>query len=117
MADLIKHNPVAETARSIMLEMAGATREQEMWERRFQYLCRVFEPDKRFVDQNGKWGLRDFLAYAGDVCGFTKGTEGCAHNQSGKREEGLTMTDFERDPALVNGANLRCHRPAGFDPA
>jgi hypothetical protein len=57
-------------ARPIMLEIAAASREQETWERRFQYLCRVFEPDKRFVDTDGKWGLRDFLAYAGEVCGF-----------------------------------------------
>jgi hypothetical protein len=24
---------------------------------------------------------------------------------------------FGRNPALVNGVNLRCRRPAGFDPA
>ncbi len=58
-------------AQPILLMMAAASREQEMWERRFQYLCRVFEPDKRFIDSDGKWGLRDFLNYAGEICGFS----------------------------------------------
>lgn len=27
------------------------------------------------------------------------------------------LLSFERNPALVNGINLRCCRPSGFDPA
>lgn len=53
----------------IMLEMAEATREQEMWERRFQVLYHS-HPVWRSADNDGCWGLRDFLAYAGQVCGF-----------------------------------------------
>jgi hypothetical protein len=60
-------------ARHIMLEMAAATREQEMWERRFKVLY-ALHPIWRTADNDGSWGLRDFLRYAGEVCGFE--TEG-----------------------------------------
>jgi hypothetical protein len=54
----------------IMLEMAAASREQEKWERRFSDLRRMYAIDRCFEDRDGKWGLRDFLDYAGEVCGF-----------------------------------------------
>lgn len=53
----------------IVLEIAGATREQEMWERRFKVLY-AQHPIWRTADNDGSWGLRDFLRYAGEVCGF-----------------------------------------------
>lgn len=68
--DLIKHKPVVQTARSIILEMAAAAREQEMWERRFRVLY-AQHPIWRSADTDGSWGLRDFLRYAGEVCGFS----------------------------------------------
>ena len=55
---------------TINLEMAQASREQEMWEHRFHELCRVYPVERIFSDSNGRWGLRDFLDYAGSVCGF-----------------------------------------------
>lgn len=54
---------------TIMLEMAAATREQEMWERRFKVLYDT-HPVWRSADTDGSWGLRDFLRYAGEICGF-----------------------------------------------
>jgi hypothetical protein len=55
--------------RHIILEMAAASREQEMWERRFKVLY-AQHPIWRTADNDGSWGLRDFLNYAGEVCGF-----------------------------------------------
>lgn len=57
------------TGRHIILEIAAATREQEMWERRFKVL-HAQHPIWRTADNDGSWGLRDFLNYAGEVCGF-----------------------------------------------
>jgi hypothetical protein len=56
---------------AIHLEIAKADREHEKWERRFGALCQMYAVDRRFVDRDGQWGLRDFLDYAGQVCGFT----------------------------------------------
>jgi hypothetical protein len=53
----------------IMLEMSAASAEQEMWERRFAVLYRS-HPSWRSADNDGSWGLRDFLRYVGQICGF-----------------------------------------------
>lgn len=55
---------------SIILEIAAASREQEVWECRYKALCQMYPIERVFTDGDGKWGLRDFLAYAGEVCGF-----------------------------------------------
>lgn len=54
----------------IMLDIAAASETDEMWKRRWLALCQKYERDPCFVDSNGKWGLRDFLDYAAEVCGF-----------------------------------------------
>jgi hypothetical protein len=66
---------------SIMLEIAEASAEQEMWERRYRALCQMYAIDRCFVDRDGEWGLRDFLSYAASVCGF-------AQTQSGRDDRG-----------------------------
>lgn len=57
------------THRSIILEMAEASAEHEMWERRFYQFCRSY-PSWRTVDGDGSWGLRDLLVYIAHICGF-----------------------------------------------
>lgn len=54
----------------IMLEMAAADEAQQMWERRYRALIQMYERQDCFVDRDGKWGLRSFLDYAGEICGF-----------------------------------------------
>jgi hypothetical protein len=54
----------------IMLEMAAASREQEMWERRYKALCQAYPIERIFADGDGHYGLRDFMDYAAEVCGF-----------------------------------------------
>lgn len=57
-------------SRSIILEVAAADREAQMWERRLGKLRQVYAIDRRFTDADGRWGLRGFLDYAAQVCGF-----------------------------------------------
>lgn len=58
-------------SRSIILQVAAADDEQQMWERRWRALGQMYAPVRPcFVDRNGEWCLRDFLDYAGKVCGF-----------------------------------------------
>lgn len=73
-ADFLANNalttsPDTKGAGTIMLKIAEASREQEMWERRFKVLYHA-HPSWRSADNDGPWGLRDFLRYAGEVCGF-----------------------------------------------
>lgn len=53
----------------IMLEIAEATQEQKMWERRFYQFCKSY-PSWRSADEDGPWGLRDLLVYIAPICGF-----------------------------------------------
>jgi hypothetical protein len=53
-----------------MLEIAAADDAQQMWERRWNALRQIYPIERIFADRDGKWGLRDFLDYAGEVCGF-----------------------------------------------
>lgn len=58
-------------ARSILLEMAEASDEHKKWERRWRALGQMYAREKPcFVDSDGDWCLRDFLDYAGAICGF-----------------------------------------------
>lgn len=98
MSDLIKHKPVVQTARSIILEMAAATREQEMWERRFKVLYHA-HPIWRTADKDGSWGLRDFLRYAGAVCGFTP-------DRSGEADETTKIGSTEGESGLPEGSSI-----------
>jgi hypothetical protein len=61
--------------RAIMLQIAAADDTHRMWERRWQALMALSYHNTRFADQDGEWPLSDFIAYAGEACGFTKGTE------------------------------------------
>jgi hypothetical protein len=54
----------------IILEMAAADNEAQMWERRFAQLRQAFPIKRIFTDSDGRWGLRDFLDYAAQICGF-----------------------------------------------
>jgi hypothetical protein len=58
-------------ARPILLEMAEASDEHKKWERRWRALGQMYAREKPcFVDSDGDWCLRDFLDYAGAICGF-----------------------------------------------
>lgn len=59
------------SAPSIMLEMASASDEHEMWERRWNALRQMYAIERCFADSDGRWGLRDFLDYAGQACGYS----------------------------------------------
>jgi len=59
-----------ETSRPIMLEIAAASNEHEMWERRYFALCQMYPIERVFADRDGKWGLRDFLTYVHKAMGF-----------------------------------------------
>jgi hypothetical protein len=54
----------------IMLQIAAATEEQAMWERRWLALQQMYARERCFVDRDGHWGLRCFLDYVGQICGF-----------------------------------------------
>ena len=57
---------------SIVLEIARASDEHELWALRFEKLKRVYPIERIFHDDGGKWGLRDFLDYAGLACGWSE---------------------------------------------
>ena len=55
---------------TIMLEIAAADEAHQMWERRWKALLQLYAIERYLVDRDGRWGLRDFLDYAGEACGF-----------------------------------------------
>lgn len=67
--------------RPIMLEMAEADERHHMWERRWKTLPDIYPIERIFADRYGRWGLRDFIAYAGEACGFSP-----AQHQPAQRE-------------------------------
>ena len=62
----------AEAKREIMLQMAAADDDHRKWERRWNVLLQLYGHDKHRTDEDGRWCLRDFIDYAGEVCGFEK---------------------------------------------
>jgi hypothetical protein len=61
--------------RPIMLEIAAADDTHQMWERRWNALKQMYAIERCFADRDGKWGLRDFLDYAGEACGFARASQ------------------------------------------
>lgn len=54
----------------VMLEIAAAADEQRKWEHRWNVLRQLYGHDKHRTDEDGRWCLRDFIDYAGAICGF-----------------------------------------------
>jgi hypothetical protein len=64
--------PSTDKAGAIMLEIAAADDAHQMWERRYWALKQMYATERCFADQDGRWGLRDFLSYSASVCGFAE---------------------------------------------
>lgn len=59
------------TALPIMLQMAKASDDHFMWQRRFNALRQMYPCEHPcFVDRDGDWCLRDAIDYAIAACGF-----------------------------------------------
>lgn len=71
LARLSSTRPSDENGRgAIILEMAAASEEHELWERRWNRCRQLYAQDLPFADQGGRWGIRGLLTYMGKACGF-----------------------------------------------
>lgn len=73
--DLISSKPEGDAASEklppIRLQIEDPGEEYWKWNRRWKAMKALNFHDTKFSDQDGRWTLSDFIAYAGEACGFT----------------------------------------------
>lgn len=58
--------------RPIILQIAKASDDHEMWERRFAAISGLMSWNKapEFADRDGKWSMAELLTYMASACGW-----------------------------------------------
>lgn len=83
---------------AIVLQCEAASERDKMWHRRWKALRALNYHNTNFADQDGSWTLADFIAYAGEVCGFKADTDAAVHRLAHRGGEVVAWQGIESAP-------------------
>lgn len=101
---------------AIVLQIEAASERDQMWHRLWKALRALNYHNTNFVDQDGPWTLADFIAYAGEVCGFKPDDDASArHRHQAKRDTRGRMEwrDIESAPKACHVLAARFNEDCG----